>query len=367
MVGADDGGVEIDWKGIARSHRAISENQGDNIILLVTEDPLDQDQLNNLIPNEDGEFPSSGGWFAGPGGWLLLIEYGFVPVKPRLEQLAQSLEQAGIHGTITGARTFRRPTWSRPIENRPVWMSVFRYRQLPQYPSYRHTGWTCKPELLTALLDHLLNWAATDGGQLTIYLNLTADFAFDLATAKHMFRQQIETQLLSSAEGYNKNHNQLRRVRVARSGEVSMSLIAHQETWPAIIDELRTAMRTAPIEDLHFARMHHYGEFDYSNRTDYDEVIFSRHPELWDDYIPDPSGIQILTNKHLANATNLDNWNTTRLDQHHYLVQAKDLAPWYSQPLAYGQTPDPETLAQARTDFGTMIFTKNTAKQLGIN
>ena len=125
-------GVEIDWNGIARSRRVISGGQDEsNILALVTDDPLTEEQLNALIPDEDGEFPAEGGWFAGPGGWLLSIEPS-EPAKPHIEALARSLEHAGITGTLTGAKPYGRPAWARPLEVMPTWTVVFSYRPRPE-------------------------------------------------------------------------------------------------------------------------------------------------------------------------------------------------------------------------------------------
>ncbi len=362
----DDAQVEIDWKGIASSARAISGGQGENILLLVTDSPVELERLNELIPNEDGEFPANGKWFAGPGGWLLLIEARSVPVKPRLEELAQALHRAGIAGTLTGAKPFRRPAWSRPIENLPRWRALLNYRQLPQYGPYDGPGWTCGTELLERVVDHMIDWATTDEAQLTVSINLKARFPFDQPTAKAVLRREAETQSVASATAYNKTDNQLRGLKISTPGRTQMSVVPAQQEWVPIIDNLRTAMRTAPLDQLSIAMIHHHGDFLHTERPDYDHHVYRSHPELWDTYTPEPCGIQILTDKHLAKANNLDDWNTTRLNEHLYLVQAKDLSPWYSQPLSYYDTPEIETTTKARADFGDMVFTHNTATQLGI-
>jgi hypothetical protein len=80
------------------------------------------------------------------------------------------------------------------------------------------------------------------------------------------------------------------------------------------------------------------------------EVIANRH--LWDRFIPDAHGIQLLTEAHLARAGNLDGWDVERLTASRYLVQAKDLRPWFAE-----EETDPGTLVAARQDFHDMLLT----------
>lgn len=80
-------------------------------------------------------------------------------------------------------------------------------------------------------------------------------------------------------------------------------------------------------------------------------VRYNRH--LNGQYIPDAHGVQLLTDAHLEHANDLSDWNVTDLGGGKHLVEAKDLRLWYANI-----DPDPETLAQARADFGGMILTK---------
>ncbi len=69
-------------------------------------------------------------------------------------------------------------------------------------------------------------------------------------------------------------------------------------------------------------------------------------------FVPDVSGIQLLTDAHLERAHDLSGWDIESLAGGRNLVRARDLAAWYAQPV-----PDPDLLAQARADFGAMILT----------
>jgi hypothetical protein len=96
-----------------------------------------------------------------------------------------------------------------------------------------------------------------------------------------------------------------------------------------------------------------------------DRHAFKRNPDRWQEFAVDPCGIQILTSQHLAKANNLNDWLTTQLDERHYLVEAKDLDPWYLQPMGQTESVDATLLEQARADFGNMILTPRQADSLG--
>jgi len=364
-----EGPVEIDWKGIARSARAISGGQGENLLLLVTEDIVDADTLNELIPEYDGEFPARGVWFPGPDGWMLEIEEKAPrTLKPALEELAGNFDAAGIQGTLTGAKPVGLPAWLRKIGNLPNWRAGLVYRQQPDPGSASGGVWRGDPALLQRILAHLIEWAADGDDQILVNLNLTASFPFDLVGARSAILTEARTSTVCTGQARHQQRNQYRDLKVAAPGYVEMALGPAEQDWVAIIDTLRAAMRTAPLDDLAYGMLHHRSWSDFlSMQPDYDNRVYRRHAELWNQYVPTPCGIQILTDAHLSNAYNLDDWNTSRLDHDHYLVQAKDLGPWYGEPLGYYETQDPELLDQARRDFGDMLFTHETATRLGIS
>jgi len=368
-MGYGEGAVEIDWKGIARSARAISGGQGENLLLLVTEDVVDGDTLNELAPDYDGEFPARGVWFPGPDGWMLEIEEKAPrTLKPALEELAANFAAAGIQGTLTGAKPVGWPAWLRKIENLPKWRAGLVYRQQPGPDSTTEGAWPGDPALFQRVLNHLIEWAADGDDHILVNLNLTARFPFDLDGARTAILTEARTSTVCTAQARHQQRKQYRDLKVAAPGYVEMALGPAEQDWVSIIDTLRAAMRTAPLDDLAYGMLHHRSWSHFlSMQPNYDSGVYRYHPELWAQYVPTPCGIQILTDKHLNNAHNLDNWNTTRLDNTHYLVQAKDLGPWYSEPLTYYETQDPELLNQARKDFGNMLFTHETAARLGIS
>lgn len=76
--------------------------------------------------------------------------------------------------------------------------------------------------------------------------------------------------------------------------------------------------------------------------------LYARH--LLTQYIVEPAGIMLLRDAHLEKAARLDDWVVERVSDDRWLVQARDLAPWFGPELA---TPD--LAVQARHDFGPAL------------
>jgi hypothetical protein len=89
------------------------------------------------------------------------------------------------------------------------------------------------------------------------------------------------------------------------------------------------------------------GESDY--------MLWSQY---WDRIVPDAYGAQILGPAHMERIGDLSGWVTSRLDGERYLVEARDLGPWFD-----ASTPDPVVLAAARDDFAGIILTAEFMEQ----
>lgn len=79
------------------------------------------------------------------------------------------------------------------------------------------------------------------------------------------------------------------------------------------------------------------------------EWQMNRH--MWATHVPEVYGMQILTKTHLERADDLREWVISSVGNGRYLVEAKDLGPWYSQGKPYAR-------GFARFDFGDMILTE---------
>ncbi|MBM6405924.1 hypothetical protein JQN72_16910 [Phycicoccus sp. CSK15P-2] len=358
--------VDVDWMGVRRCAGALG-GEGTVILRLRTDAEVDEQVLDAALPPDEGDSPANGGWFAGPGGFLLLAEGLRAEVDPWIEQLAAGLDDAGFEGTLTGASVVGNPRWAQRVDREAVsFVAVLGYRPRPGVGYY--DGWLPDAEVLDRALGLGMGWLTAHGARVMALADLRARFWVDATTARRVMRTDLQRRSIALSSGYDKHRSELRHVSVARRGLVSLTSRGLRP-WRETVDELRAALTTAPLEGLAIAMVtpHDFSGLrlpKYSGAAD--GRAYDYHPERWAEFTLDPCGIQILTDQHLAAATDLTSWVTTRLDHDHHLVEARDLAPWY-EPVAARRPVAPDVLDQARRDFGEAILTYDRAERLGLN
>ena len=148
-----------------------------------------------------------------------------------------------------------------------------------------------------------------------------------------------------------------------RQGQACYTVLDDTVPWQDRLEQVTAAMVALPEDtDLAFVRYSCAYTISWMDlqvsrpplpHVEEPDVRYNRH--LNSRYTPDAHGLQLLTDAHLEHANDLSDWVIEPLGGGRHLVQAKDLQPWYAKV-----DPDPETLAQARADFGKMILTKQT-------
>jgi hypothetical protein len=141
-------------------------------------------------------------------------------------------------------------------------------------------------------------------------------------------------------------------------GTVSLSFGRPAGQVAEIIESGRRLLRASPMTAVYGAVI--TGRpFAYPERLPLvggsDYFLWSR---FWDRIVPDAYGVQVLGPGHLERAGDLSAWVTTRLDGDRYLVEARDLGPWFDSPVS-----DPAIQAAARTDFAGLILTADFMEQ----
>ena len=149
-------------------------------------------------------------------------------------------------------------------------------------------------------------------------------------------------------------------VSFAPGGEAIFQLVQPSADRRERISRLRDAMTALPEHlDHAFVRPCLRGALSV---TKIDAVLplpglrehdtrYNKH--LLSNYLPDAHGLQVVSAAHLENM-HVANWHVADLGSGRYLVEAPDLAPWYASTL-----PNPDVLAQARTDFADALITKD--------
>jgi hypothetical protein len=359
--------VEVNHAGIARSARTMDDEGC--FLLLRTKVRYEVQVLDAVLPPDEGDSPANGGWFRAKPGWVLLLE-GFASERdPFVTDLVSRMQAAGIEGTLTGARSAGGPAWSADVPYETQLAAVIGFR--PQTGRRLLDGWIGGPEQEPAVIDAGARWLA--GAAQTVIFGGPHGFSSwsEPAAAARLTVRGGALRGAAVSEAYDEQRREIRRMTVYDPGVLMLAAAAVVYPWPEMVAALRAAVLGLPLAEVSVAMVTHRDWASLSQGPEGGELYaghaFRFHPERWSQFIPEPSGIQVLTNTHLDAAHDLSGWVTTRLDEDHVLVQARDLGPWYAEPRReYIPLPD-EVLLPARRDFGDMLLTPQRARDLGLD
>ncbi len=289
-----------------------------------------------------------------------------------LSDLAEQLTAAGFSGSIRGHEVenlaLLQEEFDTPLP--PFATMAFTidppYQDGPFYDSGVVEGrWGVPEQRTRALAQEWADWAVPVTGAAvagTPDTDVDRDDAADvLVAALRGLGRAVRAELLGRPVGSPVT----RRIRARKFGEVMIGTtglppdripqaldLLHQHVLPQAQDLDYAAIRVASPTANKWTASGDPGKLWYK---------WIRH--LWPEYVAYPNGIQILTDAHLDKARDLStNWTVTSAAPGRWLVQAKDLVPWFDkidEKAALWQRPylDPDLLTQARHDFGDMILT----------
>jgi hypothetical protein len=360
--------VEINWKSILRVRKEMGDEQG--LLLLKTKQKLTIEQLENAMPPDRGENPTNGSWFQAPRGWMLFVEGMPHEVDAWIERLASALAEHGIDGSLNGGSSASSPRWAMYVNRYPALSANFGFTAAP---NWTHDAWSGHSEDLQQLIDLGIGWLTALDDPVRTLIDLTAAFwTSPPATAKLLF-SEATNRGVAYAYSYHEGDQQERKLSLSLPNKASITTHGEQLAWQSTVTELRDILLAAPLDRLAQAHIAHLdwtaflAEGPHAGSEYYSSTAYRWHPEAWTHFTLDPNGIQILSDTHLERANDLSEWETTKLDPHHYLVQARDLEPWYGTLRRREDPLDPELLNKARADFGDIILTHATAEALGLN
>lgn len=281
-----------------------------------------------------------------------------------LDQLAKNLTAAKISGTITAETAVPWPTWMHGPEgyNRrepgPVMAIAYPKTSVDDDPA-------ATDALQTRIVDHILDWASQS--ECIRVAPDMADFALPTDNPRPSFLRVRNVDRLAFFGGIQQPWQ---RRDVSWSQFIGDRVVSARLHAPALT-------RTQQLEELTGLltgwdpETAMYGFLTIRQHPSTNGMISllreAEPPALagpkqyylcadnYDAIVADAHGTQLLTDRHLSRARDLSNWEVTEITPHRYLVRAQDLEPWYA-----GDTPDPEVVAQARSDFGDMILTPET-------
>ena len=360
--------MEVDRAGIARTAKKLG-GEGTNVLLLKTTRPVEVGVLDAALPADRGDSPANGGWSAGPKGWMLLIEGLDEQVDPWIDDLAQALADVGVEGTLTGAPAVGPPRWAQMVSRDARWLSAsIGFRTSVGSALRLRNGWAAGPAARDIVVAVGLRWLTAHDGDLMASTGEGANFWVDASTAAAMFTEHITQGGNAVSGSYDRARQDIRHVSTTLPSAMTLSSESGNLPWQQTVEELRAALIAMPLDLVSMAMIgYRYLSTYFALSGDaFDSMAYLHHPERWDEFVLEPSGIQILTDRHLEHARDLSEWRTTRLDGDHVLVEARDLGPWFATRRRQHESPDPDLVAQARRDFGDMILTPGRAQQFGL-
>jgi hypothetical protein len=295
-----------------------------------------------------GLVEDTNGWLAAFAGHLEAAGWsGSVEPAPRTG-LPRSLDRDRGVPRMTAFLAFRH---SEPLSAR-------------EGGQWRRRGWAVDPDTTEMLCRDLIEWGAFGDAQ-TYLSQGRSEVRLDDPDVQELLVWTAHQAGRCGVTYARKSPLRVHSAQLSSRGQVTVQVEDEQLDWRSRLDNLTWMLtRQADKVDLGFIRLSPYWALSWialgtGNQplacVDEADVRNNRH--LWDRYIPDAHGIQLLTEEHLSRAGNLDDWDVRPLGPGRYLVRARDLTPWYA-----GTRPDPEVLTSARMDFAGLLLTPKVIK-----
>ncbi len=281
-----------------------------------------------------------------------------------LDAFAAHLEAAGWSGSIEPApRSGLRRSLDRN-HGVPRMTAFLAYRHSEAFSvrekgQWRRRGWAVDPDTTDVLCRDLIDWGVFDGAE-TYLSQGRAEVKLDDQNVQELLVWTAHQAGRCGVTYARKSPLRVRTAQLSSRGQVTVQVEDELLNWRIRLDDLTWMLRRQPDQvDLGFIRLSPYWALSWIALANgnvplacVDEADVRSNRHLWDRFIPDVHGIQLLTEEHLSRAHSLDDWDVLTLTPTRYLVRAKDLGAWY-----LGPRPDPEALTSARMDFAGMLLT----------
>lgn len=316
---------------------------------------------NSLMPEEStlGEQVAPS-----PYGPVLLLRYLGTEAENRAwcDAYAERLTRDGWAGVV---EAFRHPQLVAPrlaLQSAPKLAAFLAYRTEPAPPGptgpWGPQRWSVDEQMTEEICGHMVDWGLMPGAVLHLR-QATNTVAFDGPDPGEHLRWAAEHDYLTGLTYLTEHPARVRQAHLGGWGEVVYQIGAADPDWRVHLEDLRQVLIRHPDRlDLAMIRLSHIWVatwFDYERNPEpphIDSRYVERARALLGEYVPDAHGMQVLTDAHLARATDLSNWDIQPLTPGRHLVQSRDPAAWYAD-----HQPDPDILATARHDFGDMLLT----------
>lgn len=366
-------GVVVDLKSVRSRETTLYTVGRAGAALRVRLDGLDRHESERAVragmePDSTGQawwtFPTAGGTYLG------LTKKGRAAATAM--ELASRLEAAGLSGTVSGVRHNYFELNHRVRQFPHPAGAVLAYTIDPPYldrPVNEYGvivgEWGVPQDQTVALASKWVDWVIPEGGSAVVGpypIPVTREDGVEVVST-HLEALRLGTELLAtSPDGVG-----TRYFRGGKWGEVVLAETGSGRLYVEQAISLRDQFVIPHAAHVDYATVlvtwpPHQRLTTSIEERGYWWAFDTRN--LWSQFVADPSPIQVLTDAHMDKAHDLTNWHVMRVVPGRWLVQAKDLDPWfdtYDYPAGTHnwRYTNPDVLDQARRDFGDTLLTED--------
>jgi hypothetical protein len=318
--------------------------------------------------------PGNGVWGSGPTATVdgLSVDlddlYDRDAVVEWLTAFTEELAREGLSGRIHATRADRLPTWWSTLSDARLTAFVACEAAFPDVTD--EPAINSEPSdasARTMWLRRSVDWVTQSGGDVYLLSGGLTQLDRTDQVAAHVARALT----VSRVAGVACVDSRLRRARLARfigSGQATFQAYDAADAPGGQIDAIRGALSaTSAGTRLGFMAVmaqDSYG-WDYRGRawpllpaiatsddmTPRQIPALLKNTDMWDRYVPDVHGMQLLTERHMDHISNLSDWVVTPAGNARYVVEAAELSAWLTL-----DGPNETVLAKGRADFEGVII-----------
>ena len=300
-----------------------------------------------------------------PGGHLLVFEYveDHQAYRAFLSALVIHMERAGLSGALLpppGVRLPIRVPYA-PAECLTAGLALNidfdKVKALPQAAA--NIGWHVSPALTTQVIDMVSVVGRRPGREVVLLQRQPcAQNSRPGARAHRSHLLGRPATALTAATPH-----EFRRVQFSVFGHVTFEIGSVDDDWSADLANLVDLLIAGAADTRYgFLRRSVAPQRHWFNALwtypppppSFMPQSYYRSPsDVESSYVPDVYGVQLLNRSHMANLTDLSQWQTQELSSGRFLVSSPNPEDWFR-----AGAPGQEVLPAARRDFQSVIMTR---------
>lgn len=270
--------MDIDWKGIDRTHRALG-GEGTTVLLLRTKE-RDLAVLEGALEGVSADSPAKGSWVSQRQGWCLLVQGIEAEIRTLVRTLAQGLAARGVEGTLTGASAAAPPKWSWGLQSHGSLCARFALRA---ESAYWPGKWSATSDAAGLAADVGTQWVSSIASRVMCHSD-AINFWADADTARRMIKQQTLTDARGLITTWDQPRGEVRHAIVTGPCGLTLKTNRQERRWEDMVEDLRDVLLAVPVDDLATAGVTHrdWGtllSFDSADSTYYDRLAYLQDPE----------------------------------------------------------------------------------------